>query len=230
MNAPDDLSKTAAQGSRKAVSHQPPRLHWVPIRSLAKRHRGRILTHLLALDENDRYLRFGYAASDAQVARYVDLIDFDQDDVFGVFNRRLELIAQAHLAALPGGREAEFGVSVLSKARGRGYGSRLFDRALLHARNHGIDTLVIHALTQNVPMLRIVRAAGAVIERTGSEALARLRVPSDDLRSHLDEFVETGAAEVDYRLKVQAQRTATVIDAIDEWRTRVASSGPAARE
>jgi len=85
-------------------------------------------------------------------------------------------------------------------------------------------------LTQNVPMLRIVRAAGAVIERTGSEALARLRVPSDDVRSHLDELVESGAAEIDYRLKVQAQRTATVLDAIDEWRTRVVSSSPGAHE
>lgn len=203
---------------------------WVPVRALAERHRPRILAHLLSLDEQDRYLRFGHPASDAQIAHYVDLIDFDHDEVYGIFNRRLELIAQAHLATLPGGREAEFGVSVLAKARGRGYGSRLFDRALLHARNHGVDTLIVHALAENVPMLRIVRAAGALVERSGGEAMAQLRVPPDDLRSQLDELVESGAAELDYRLKVQAHRAADVLAAVDELRNKVMRPGHAARE
>ena len=39
-------------------------------------------------------------------------------------------------------RHAEFGVSVLKAARGRGYGARLFDRAVMHARNEGRDTYV----------------------------------------------------------------------------------------
>ena len=43
----------------------------VPIRTLAPNHRSRILAHLLALDEHDRYLRFGYTATDEQVERYV---------------------------------------------------------------------------------------------------------------------------------------------------------------
>ncbi|HSH90420.1 MAG TPA: GNAT family N-acetyltransferase, partial [Ramlibacter sp.] len=34
----------------------------VPIRSLGPSHRDRIAAHLLALDEHDRYLRFGYPA------------------------------------------------------------------------------------------------------------------------------------------------------------------------
>ena len=203
---------------------------WVPVRALAERHRQRILAHLLSLGEQDRYLRFGHPASDGQIARYVDLIDFDRDEVYGIFNRRLQLIAQAHLATLPGGRQAEFGVSVLPKARGRGYGSRLFDRALLHARNHGVDTLVVHALTENVPMLRIVRGAGALIERAGGEATAQLRVPANDLRSQLDELVASGAAELDYRLKVQANRAADVLAAVDELRNNMKSLGQAARE
>src|SRR6266702_3333280 len=50
---------------------------------------------------------------------------------------------------------AEFGVSVLKKARGRGYGSRLFDRAVMHARNEGVELLFIHALSENTAMLKI---------------------------------------------------------------------------
>src|SRR6476619_3265740 len=71
---------------------------WVPIRSLGPRHRERIVAHLVSLDERSRYLRFGYAANDAQIRRYVDTLDFEHDEVFGIFNRRLELIALAHLA------------------------------------------------------------------------------------------------------------------------------------
>lgn len=208
----------------------PPRLHWVPIRSLAERHRPRILAHLLALPEADRYLRFGYAASDAQIARYTDLIDFAHDEVFGIFNRRLELIAQAHLAALPGGREAEFGVSVLPSVRGRGYGARLFDHAVLHARNREIDTLVIHALSENTAMLRIARKAGATVVRDGGESQARLRLPPDTFQSHLDALVEDSAAELDYRLKVQANRVAGVLEALGDIKDQLTGAGNANRE
>jgi ribosomal protein S18 acetylase RimI-like enzyme len=202
MGSPTDRPRSTPALPDAPSRAQRPR-QWVPIRSLAERHRPRILAHLLALPEADRYLRFGYAASDAQIARYVDLLDFERDEVFGVFNRRLELIAQAHLASLPDAREAEFGVSVLPQARGRGYGARLFDHAVLHARNRGVDTLLVHVLSENTAMLRIARTAGASVERDGSESLARLRLPPDNLRSHLDAFIESSAAEVDYRLKAQ---------------------------
>jgi GNAT superfamily N-acetyltransferase len=204
------LSAPGAEVDPPAERQPPSRAprRWIPVRSLAERHRPRILAHLLALPERDRYLRFGYAASDAQIARYTDLIDFDQDEVFGVFNRRLELIALAHLASVPlpragGLREAEFGVSVLPSGRGRGFGARLFDHAVLHARNRGVDTLQIHALSENTAMLRIARNAGAALDRQGGEAVARLRLPPDDLRSHLDALIESGVAELDYRLKAQ---------------------------
>ena len=69
----------------------------VPIRSLGPGHRDRIARHLLALGKDDRYLRFGYPATDEQVLRYVQDLDFERDDIFGIYNRRLELIAMAHL-------------------------------------------------------------------------------------------------------------------------------------
>ncbi|RYE73444.1 MAG: N-acetyltransferase, partial [Oxalobacteraceae bacterium] len=122
---------------------------WVPIRALSRRHRHRIIDHLLALNPQDRYLRFGYPAGDDQIRRYALSIDFSRDEVLGIFNRRLQLTALAHLAygqtlpSDPSRAIVEFGVSVLPQARGRGLGRRLFDTAALHARNRGIDTLFI---------------------------------------------------------------------------------------
>jgi GNAT superfamily N-acetyltransferase len=188
---------------------------WVPIRSLGPRHRERIAAHLLALDERSRYLRFGYAASDAQIARYVDNIDFTQDEVFGIFNRRLELIALAHLAHRPADRaprrpaRSEFGVSVLPKARRRGFGARLFEHATLHARNRGVEEMFIHALSENTAMLKIARNAGATVEREGSESEAWLKLAPDSLASHLDEILVGQVAEFDYRLKLRARRAET---------------------
>jgi len=193
---------------------------WVPIRTLAERHRVRALQHLLSLGESDRYLRFGYPASDEQIGRYVEAIDFDRDEVFGIFNRRLELIALAHLAYSPesnGQAAAEFGVSVAGKARGRGFGARLFEHAALHARNRGVDTLIIHALSENLAMLRIARNAGATVERTGAESQARLKLPPEDLLSRMGAIVEDQAAELDYRWKVHARR-------VDDWLRTLARS------
>ena len=199
---------------------------WVPIRSLAARHRPRIAAHLTALDAADRYLRFGHPATDEQIAKYVDTLDFDRDEVFGIFNRRLELIAMAHLANAPATASAaptmaEFGVSVLKKARGRGFGARLFEHAMLHARNRGVDTLLIHALSENTAMLKIARQAGAVVLREGAESEARLKLPPETLVTRFGELMEEQAAEIDYRLKVQARRVSEILDAIAEVKTHI---------
>ncbi len=208
--APHSDTPLPSQGEARRPE-QRPLPSWVPIRSLSPRHRDRILAHLLQLEPQDRYLRFGYAASDEQVAAYVASLDFKRDEVFGVFNRRLELIGMAHLAYEPPPQRegqkamAEFGVSVTHKGRGRGLGQRLFEHAMLHARNRGIQTLFIHALTQNAPMLRLARKAGATVERDGSESMAWLQLPPDTIASHVDELVDEHAAEIDYQVKFQAR-------------------------
>jgi RimJ/RimL family protein N-acetyltransferase len=233
MGYPADLlHRFDPQGDRAPRPSTPPAtgFRWVPIRSLSRRHRSRVLSHLLALGDSDRYLRFGYAASDDQIRRYVEQIDFECDEVFGIFNRRLQLIAVAHLAYLDDATAetrtmAEFGVSVLSRARGRGYGARLFDHAVLHARNRGVDTLIIHALSENTAMLRIARKAGARLQREGSESQAVLKLPPDDVASRIGQMLEDRAAEWDYRLKVQARRMDEWLDAVAQLKAQLAKAG-----
>lgn len=220
-SAPRPTRKEAAESARKLF-------RWVPIRALSARHRPRILKHLLALADADRYLRFGSLANDAQISHYVDLIDFESDEVFGIFNRRLQLLAVAHLAfghAKPAASRfqpetpsAEFGVSVLAKARGRGYGSHLFERAVLHARNRGVERLVIHALSENKAMLLIARKAGSTVVRDGSESQAELTLPPNDLSSHVEQLVEDTAAEIDFQLKAN-------VKIVGDWLTSLSGDG-----
>jgi GNAT superfamily N-acetyltransferase len=196
----------------------------VPIRSLGPSHRERIAAHLRALDANDRYLRFGYPATDEQIDRYVAGLDFERDDIFGIYNRKLELIAMAHLAYSSDPEMtscAEFGVSVLAKARGRGFGQRLFERAVIHARNEGVEMLFIHALTENRAMLRIASKAGAKMERAGSETDAYLRLPPATFDTRMAELVEEQVAQTDYRLKQQAKRFWAFLMGVQEVRQGV---------
>lgn len=209
---------------------------WVPIRSLARRHRRRIIDHLLALEPHDRYLRFGYPASDEQIRKYALGIDFGRDEVLGIFNRRLQLTALAHVAygqpmpGEPNRRMAEFGVSVLPQSRGRGLGRRLFDTAALHARNRGVDTLFIHALSENRPMLRIAAAAGALVERDGGESAAWLRLPPNTVGSHMEQVLERHLGELDFQVKRQAQVLSDFVDGVAEVKAHFDASGRAAKE
>jgi GNAT superfamily N-acetyltransferase len=196
----------------------------VPIRSLGPRHRERIAAHLKALDPQDRYLRFGYAATDEHIHRYVDGLNFERDDILGIYNRKLELIAMAHLAFAPDPAYpscAEFGVSVQKKARGRGFGTQLFERAVMRARNESVKMLFVHALSENRAMIKIARKAGAALERMGAETDAYLRLPPATLDSHMREMVNEQVAMTDYGLKVQAKSFWDLLAGIQEVRRGV---------
>ncbi|MFM9881151.1 MAG: GNAT family N-acetyltransferase [Burkholderiaceae bacterium] len=222
---PPGQATTAANedhASRRAEQTRSPVM--VPIRSIGQQELGRITQHLLALNERDRYLRFGYAASDDQIARYTQGLDFERDEIYGIYNRKLELIAMAHLAFAYESQCAscaEFGVSVLPHARGRGYGGRLFERAVMHASNEGVSMMFIHALSENTAMLKIARNAGATLERDGSETEAYLRLASPTLDTRMTEIVEDRFAQLDYHMKVQAQHFWSFLAGVQEVRRGV---------
>jgi GNAT superfamily N-acetyltransferase len=185
----------------------------VRVKQLAERDRRRMLKHFLALDDNDRLLRFGTVLPDELVAAYVNKIDFSRDTVYGVYNRVFKLVAVGHLAfapkdSIPAGpsattkdRIAEFGVSVSASARGLGIGSKLFERAAIHCRNSDVDTLYMHYLSSNQTMMHIAKKAGMQIARDRGEADAYLRLLPANPASMLQEAIEEQVATIDYNFK-----------------------------
>jgi len=225
-SSPDNGDAAMPVSVEETVNKAPaaPATTGVPIRSIGPAHRERIAQHLLKLDTHDRYLRFGYSANDEQIRRYVAQINFERDELFGIFNRKLELIAMAHLAFSVDPQClscAEFGVSVAKAARGRRYGSQLFERAVMHARNEGVTMLFIHALSENTAMLKIARSAGAIIERDGSESEAHLRLPPADFDSRVTELLNEQVARTNYHLKVQAKQFWSVLHRLQAIRQGV---------
>jgi GNAT superfamily N-acetyltransferase len=183
---------------------------FVRIASLRPADKPQIAKHLLALSEHDRYYRFGFAATDYQIQSYVDGLNFERDHVYGIYGKQAELVAVAHVAqmsepyqtplsfGLGYSQKAEFGVSVLPAYRGKGYGGRLFNRAVTHARNQGISQFHIQALTENSRMLHIAKKRGATLVNHGSETEAHLLLPQADWDSHLSELLAEHFGQVDY--------------------------------
>jgi GNAT superfamily N-acetyltransferase len=177
---------------------------WVPAKRLGERDRGAIAQHLLQLNADDRYLRFGHAASDEQIERYVNKLRMGSDQLIGVYNRQLQLVAMVHLAGPTvdvAVDEAELGISVSAHLRGKGYGKRLFEHAMLLCRNRGITTLRIHALSENRVMLHLAQSAGAQVERDGSEAEAVLKLPRSNVATWWEAWLEDRAAYLDFTFK-----------------------------
>jgi GNAT superfamily N-acetyltransferase len=102
-----------------------------PTRELHANERPQLLTHLLALDAEDRHLRFAHLLSDDGVRHYVEGIDLARDAVFVVTGTDLAIVGAAHLAREDG--HAELGISVLPRSRGQGIGGALLARCAARA-------------------------------------------------------------------------------------------------
>ncbi len=201
----------AADRSQPAAGRSP-----VLVRELSSSDRERLLKHFLALDEDDRLLRFGQIVPDRVIENYVANIDFSRDTVFGVFDEQLNVVGVGHLAYLPAEgdkRTAEFGVSVLESARGRGVGSRLFERAAIRSRNTHVSMLYMHCLSRNSTMMHIAKKSGMKIEYAYGEADAYLSLTPADQGSILTEMLQEQAAVFDYAVKRQARRASQMFQA-----------------
>lgn len=195
----------------------------IRVKELSERDRRRLLMHFLALDDSDRLLRFGTILPDEQVTRYVQMLDFSRDKVFGVYDSNLELLGVGHLAfaakeAMPSlsgatlkARIAEFGVSVAASARGMGIGTKLFERAAIHCRNEDVDILYMHCLASNQTMIHIAKKAGMEIQRGYGEADAYLKLTPANPGSMLQEAVEEQFAAFDYTLKANTKAAAKLL-------------------
>ena len=178
-------------------------------RELQANERAQLLTHLLALDAEDRHLRFAHMLSDDGIRHYVEGIDLARDAVFVVTGIDLAIIGAAHLAREDG--HAQLGISVLPQSRGQGIGGALLVRCAARARNWGARVMFMNCLVENAAMMHLAREQGLKIAVSGADAEAFVRLPPADLTSlaadavaeHLGLFDH---AQKSYWMALQARR------------------------
>lgn len=146
---------------------------------LAPQERDLFTAHLLALDPDERYLRFSVAISDAGVKAYVDGIDLGRDRLYAAFSEHDRAsprvpIGMAHLAR--GHGYAEVGVSVLAPYQRRHVASVLLEHCIAQCRHWGVCELFTHFLTQNTGMARLAGRFGMQIVADGGESDGYLAV------------------------------------------------------
>ena len=122
--------------------------------------------HLLSLNPSSRHERFGGGMSDDFLVHYAEHCFGKGDLLYGAFVDG-KMIGAAELRSnqaiwseqAPFGRNihAEAAFSVEEGYRRRGIGEKLFKRILRAATNHGVETIEIVCLPDNVAMRRLAQ-------------------------------------------------------------------------
>ncbi len=151
--------------SNLAVVKKPkPRLPPAEIRRLWPSDMPLFRDHLLRLDSNSRHSRFGGGMSDEFVRHYAENCFGRGDLVFAAFVDG-QLVGAAELRSNeaiwteqePHQRHvhAEAAFSVEEPYRRQGIGEQLFRRIETAASNHGVETVEIVCMPDNVSMIRL---------------------------------------------------------------------------
>jgi GNAT superfamily N-acetyltransferase len=169
---------------------------------LGASERDALEKHFLALGSEDRRLRFGSPLGDEGVRAYVARIEFERDEVFVVRDAELAIIGAAHVAF--GDGACELGLSVLPEARAQGIGNALFERAVMHLRNRGVEKVFVHCLSENEAMKHLARKHGMRLAYEGGESDASMRLPPATPETVLAEWVQDQHAGAVHALRRNA--------------------------
>ena len=160
---------------------------------LRESDRAALEAHFLALDGEDRRLRFGSSIRDEALQGYVARIDFERDGIFAVQDDYFKLLAVVHVAF--SGESAELGLSVLPGRRGMGLGNAMLSRAVIHLRNRGANEVFVHCLSENGAMMHLARKHGMRVIPAGAETEARLALDPPTPQSHYLEWMQDNQAK-----------------------------------
>jgi GNAT superfamily N-acetyltransferase len=139
--------------------------------------------HLLRLDARSRHDRFGGVMSDDFLVHYAEHCFGQGDLLYGAFvdgHGAAELRSNQAIwrEQAPFGRpiQAEAAFSVATERRRRGIGEKLFRRIQRAAANHGVDTIEIICLPDNIAMRMLARKFKTHFTFEESALTGRLRV------------------------------------------------------
>ena len=173
-----------------------------PVYRLLPEDYGRYRKHLLALDEQSRYLRFGYPIRDEMIDQLCDKFETNpqQHKIFVIENEDLDVVGAGHISLA--GEETELAFSVLKQHQGQGMGSSLMKRCVEWCQNRNISNGCMVCLTTNAAIKKLAQRHGILVSE-GGETLADIQIPSPDAASVISEVVDSNIARFDHLGKLQ---------------------------
>lgn len=163
-------------------------------------HRYR--THLLTLDDQSRYTRFGVMVKDETINQLCNRFESNprEHKIFVIEDEDLRVVAAGHIA-LEGG-ETELAFSVLKEYRKQGMGDALMSRTIEWCQNRNIKGGCMVCLSTNTAIKRLASKHGVLVN-DGGETMANITIPEATVNSVLHEVVDSNMARVDHIGKVQ---------------------------
>ena len=154
-------------------------------------------THLKALDDASKYLRFGYHIQDEMIDKLCDQFEADpkKNILFAIEDNNLNFIAVGHIA-LQG--EMELAFSVLKDYQGQGMGSLLMKRVIQWCRIFGKHKGCMVCLSTNAAIRHLCTKHGIHIHSEQGETMADIELDNPSITTYLAEATDSNLAVVDY--------------------------------
>lgn len=173
------------------------------IYKLAPSEFHRYKTHLLSLDEESKYMRFGYHIRTDQIRELCKnwQANADKHIVFAIENEDLEVVGIAHISLED--NPAELAFSVLQECQGQGMGDALMKRAIAYCQNHNIKTGCMVCLGSNDKIKKLARKNNILVKSEYGDASAEVSIPDPTPASVWSEAVNDSIAKFDHLGKAQ---------------------------
>ena len=157
-------------------------------------------THLKQLDDQSRYLRFGYPIRDEAIDLLCDTIDKNKDHhiLFCIENSDLEFVAIGHIAL---DEDMELAFSVLKQHQGQGMGNALMRRCIQWCRTHNILHGCMVCLSSNAAIRHLCSKYGMKMRNDHGETLTEFDFEHAGIDTWIAETADSNLAVMDWVAK-----------------------------
>lgn len=178
----------------------------IPRKIMYEDDEAKLIDHFLVdIKGPDRYLRFGYQATNENVLSYLETAfhEFGTTNMWFIAEHEDRVVGSVHVSISPNDI-AEMGFTVSPDFRGKGLGQDLFQRAATWAMMRGAKTLYTQCLSENQVMQHIAKKNGMTVVTIGyGEKEATINATKGTIRSYFDDRFFDNLAFVDRAIEKQ---------------------------
>lgn len=158
----------------------------------------RYRTHLLSLDEESRYMRFGFHINNETINQLINKWELNpkKHKIFAIENDNLEVVGVAHISLEDD--PAELAFSVFKECQRKGMGDALMARAVEYCQNRSIKHGCMVCLGSNDAIKRLARKHDILVKTEQGDSVGAIEIPDATPISVWHETVEDNFAKLDH--------------------------------